>query len=178
MFYAAIRRDSIPLLRFPFHSHVQVFLRKMVHISRLKRPPSCFSSPFCFPVIVVLLVLLLSVLFLMVVIGLSPRFFFVVFKSLYYYYYNYYFTLLSVFHTSVSWYFLIEGWLKASHQCIYHLFVWSLTGFSRTLLSILVVIWIVSTCPLIFKLFSPFYKTFWAHKLQLVSYHLQVLYFF
>ena len=48
LFCAAIRRDSISLLRFPFLSHVQVFSCEMLLISRLKRPWVCFSSHFCF----------------------------------------------------------------------------------------------------------------------------------
>ena len=35
---AAIRRDSVSLLRFPFLSHVQVLLCEMAFISRFKRP--------------------------------------------------------------------------------------------------------------------------------------------
>ena len=35
---AAIRRDSVSLLRFPFLRHVQVFSFEMLYISRLKRP--------------------------------------------------------------------------------------------------------------------------------------------
>ena len=38
LFCAAIRRDSVSLLRFPFLSHVQVLSREMLFISRLKRP--------------------------------------------------------------------------------------------------------------------------------------------
>ena len=38
LFWAAIRRDSVSLLRFPFLSHVQVLSCKMLFISRLKRP--------------------------------------------------------------------------------------------------------------------------------------------
>ena len=46
---AAIRRDSVSLLRFSFLSHVQVFWCEIVFISRLKRPwsvlfPSCWHS--------------------------------------------------------------------------------------------------------------------------------------
>ena len=55
LFYAAIRRDSVSLLRFPFLSHVQVLSCGMLFISRLKRPWSCFSSHFCFLVFVILL---------------------------------------------------------------------------------------------------------------------------
>ena len=65
---AAIRRDSVSLLRFHFLSHVHVFLCEMLLISRLKH--SCFSSYFCFLVIVVLLVLMSLVLFLLAVISL------------------------------------------------------------------------------------------------------------
>ena len=38
LFYAAIRRDSVSLLRFPFLSLVQVLSCEMLFISRLKRP--------------------------------------------------------------------------------------------------------------------------------------------
>ena len=70
LFCDAFRRDSVPLLKFPFLSHVQVLSCEMLFISRLKRP-SCFPSHFCFPVIVILLLIVLSVYFLMAVI--SPR---------------------------------------------------------------------------------------------------------
>ena len=43
---AAIRRDSVSLLRFPFLSQVQVFWCEILFISRLKRPYSCFSPIF------------------------------------------------------------------------------------------------------------------------------------
>ena len=74
LFCAAIRKNSVSLLRFPFLSHVHVFSWEMLLISRLKRVQSCFSSYLCFLVIVVLLVLMLSVLFLVAVISPSPRF--------------------------------------------------------------------------------------------------------
>ena len=74
LFCAAIRKDSVSLLRFPFLSHVHDFSGEMVLISCLKRPLSCFSSHFCFLVIVILLVLVLSVLFLIDVISLSLYF--------------------------------------------------------------------------------------------------------
>ena len=70
LFYAAIWRGTVSLLKFPFLSHVQVFSCEMF-ISHLKRPQSCFSSHFCFLAIVILLSILLSVSFLMAVI--SPR---------------------------------------------------------------------------------------------------------
>ena len=38
LFCAAIRRDSISLLRFPFHSHVHFFSCAMLLVSHLKRP--------------------------------------------------------------------------------------------------------------------------------------------
>ena len=69
LFCAAIRRDSVSLLKFPSLHQVQVFWREMLFISRLKSPQSCFSSYFCF--LVILLLIVLSVLFLMAVI--SPR---------------------------------------------------------------------------------------------------------
>ena len=69
LFCAAIRRDSVSFLKFPFLSHVQVLSCEMLLISRLKRPWSCFSSHFCFLVFVILLSIVLSVLFLMAVIS-------------------------------------------------------------------------------------------------------------
>ena len=47
LFCAAIRRDSVSLVRFTFHSNVQIFSCEMF-LSRLKRPLSYFSSHFCF----------------------------------------------------------------------------------------------------------------------------------
>ena len=69
LFCVAIRRDSVSLLKFPFLTHVQVFLCEMLFISRLKHPYSCFSSYFCFLFIVILLFIVLSVSFLMAVIS-------------------------------------------------------------------------------------------------------------
>ena len=69
LFWAAIRRDSASLLKFSFFSPLHVLSREMLFISRLKRPRSCFSSHFCFLVIVILLSTVLSVLFLMAVIN-------------------------------------------------------------------------------------------------------------
>ena len=65
-----LRRDSLSLLKFPFHSHFQVLSCEMLFISRLKRPYSCFPSHFCFLFIVLLLSIVLSVSFLMA--GMSP----------------------------------------------------------------------------------------------------------
>ena len=48
LFCTAIRRDSISLLKFPFLSHVQVFLCEVLFISRLERP-QLFFFPFLFP---------------------------------------------------------------------------------------------------------------------------------
>ena len=59
LFCAAMRIDSVSLLRFPFLSNVHVFSYEMLLISHLKRPWSRFYSHFCFLVIVVLLLLLL-----------------------------------------------------------------------------------------------------------------------
>ena len=68
LFCAAMKRDSVCLLRFPFLSYIHVFSCEMSLVIRLNSPSSCFSSHFCFLVIVVLLVLMLSVLFLVAVI--------------------------------------------------------------------------------------------------------------
>ena len=71
---AVIRSDSVSLLKFPFLSHEEVFSCEMSFVSRLKRPKSCFSSHFCFLVIVVPLVLESLELFLVAVISLPPHF--------------------------------------------------------------------------------------------------------
>ena len=42
LFFAAVRRDSIFLLKFPFLSYVHVFSCEMSFLSCLKRPWSCF----------------------------------------------------------------------------------------------------------------------------------------
>ena len=68
-FCAATRIYSVSLLRFPFLTQVQVFSFEILFISRLKHPQSCFSSHFCFLIIVILLSILLSVSFLMAVIS-------------------------------------------------------------------------------------------------------------
>ena len=73
-FCAVFRSDPVSVLRFPFFIHVYVFSCAMLLISRLKRPLSCFSSNFCFLVIVVLLILVFLVLFLLAVVSLSPCF--------------------------------------------------------------------------------------------------------
>ena len=50
LFYAAIRRNSVSLLRFPFLSHVQVFSSEISLDCRLKYLYTCFSSHFLFSV--------------------------------------------------------------------------------------------------------------------------------
>ena len=69
LFCAAISRDSVSLLKFPFLSHVQVLSCEMLFISRLKCLWSCFPSHLYFPVFVNLLSIVVSVLFLMAVIS-------------------------------------------------------------------------------------------------------------
>ena len=49
LFCAAIRRNSVSLIKFSFLSHVQVFSCEMLFISRLKRP-ELFFFPFLFPI--------------------------------------------------------------------------------------------------------------------------------
>ena len=51
LYCADIRKNSVSLLKFPFLRHVQVFSCEMF-ISHLKRPQCCFSSYFCFPVVI------------------------------------------------------------------------------------------------------------------------------
>ena len=76
LFCAAIRRDSVSLLRFPFYSHDQVFSCEMSLVCYLKCPCSYFSSHFRSLFIFVLLMIGSFVLFLVA------------------YYYYYYFTIL------------------------------------------------------------------------------------
>ena len=51
LFSASMRRHSVPLLRFTFRSHVQIFSYEISLICRLKYPYSCFSSHFSFLVL-------------------------------------------------------------------------------------------------------------------------------
>ena len=48
LLWAALRRNSVSLLKFPFLSHVHVFLGEISLDSRLKSSKSCFSSHFYF----------------------------------------------------------------------------------------------------------------------------------
>ena len=73
LFWAAFKIDSVSFLKFPFHCHVLVFSYEISIVCRLKYPHSCFSSQFCF-LVVVPLNIMLSVLFL-VAISLSLPFF-------------------------------------------------------------------------------------------------------
>ena len=70
LFSTAVRRVSLSLLRFLFLNHIQVSLREISLICRLKCPYSCFASQFYFLVISVPMMIMLSVLFLM---ALPPR---------------------------------------------------------------------------------------------------------
>ena len=63
-FFAALRSDSVSLLRFPFLSHVKDFSREISLIWRLKY--TYFSSHFCFLHIAVLLIPMLFIVFLVV----------------------------------------------------------------------------------------------------------------
>ena len=74
VFCAALRRDLVFLLWFPFLSHDQIFLCEILRVCRLKGPYNYFSSHF-FLVIVVLLIFILLVLFLVAVISLYLIFF-------------------------------------------------------------------------------------------------------
>ena len=77
---AAIRRDSVSLLKFSFLSQVHVLSCEILFISRLKCPWSCFPYHFCFLIIIV-------VLFISFVSGgcneSSFVFLYIVFESLY-----------------------------------------------------------------------------------------------
>ena len=65
-FCTAIRRDSASLTDFPSCCHLQIFSYEISSFCLLKYPYSCFSSHFCF-LIVVLLIIMLCVLFLVAV---------------------------------------------------------------------------------------------------------------
>ena len=69
-FHAAVWRDSVSLLRFPFLSHAQGYSYEILPIGSLKYPYSCFSSHFFF-LVVVQLMIMLFVLFLVLVVTLS-----------------------------------------------------------------------------------------------------------
>ena len=71
LFCAAIRRDLVSLLKFPFHRHFLVFSCEISSVCRSKYPYSRFSFHFGFLIIIVLLIFMLSVLFLIAVIILS-----------------------------------------------------------------------------------------------------------
>ena len=82
LFCAAVRRDSVSPLRFPFFIHVQVFSCEISLICHLKYSYNCFSTHFCF-LVILLLIIVWFVSFLVVVISLSLLFFYVVFESSY-----------------------------------------------------------------------------------------------
>ena len=63
LFYAAISRDSVSYLRFPFVCPVQVFSWNISPVYHLKYPYKYFFSHFCFLIIVVLLILVIILLF-------------------------------------------------------------------------------------------------------------------
>ena len=71
LFFAAIKKASVSLEKFPFLSYVQVFSCEISSVCSLKYRYSCFSSHYCFQVIVFMLILMFSVLFLVAVINLS-----------------------------------------------------------------------------------------------------------
>ena len=70
LFCAAIRRDSVSLLKFLNFSHIHVFSCEISLVSRLKCPLSYFSSDFCF----FFFLFVLSVLLPVAVISFLPRF--------------------------------------------------------------------------------------------------------
>ena len=74
LFCAAIRRDLVFLVRFPFFSYVHIFSYEMSLDSLLKCSYSRLSSHFCFLVTFVLFILVLSVLILVAVISFPSCF--------------------------------------------------------------------------------------------------------
>ena len=124
LFCATIRKDSVLLLRFPFLSHVKVFSCENSLVCRLKCPYSCFSSHFCFLVIIIILMLVLSLLFLIAVISLPQHFLcsLVVAASIHRHYLEYWYILFLLFLIHIdflcylpglrpneSWFFLFPG---------------------------------------------------------------------
>ena len=76
LFYAAIKRDSVPRLRFHFLSHAKVFSCTISLVCCLKYKYSCFSTLFCFLVFFVFLFgFRLSSLVLAAIVNLSLLFF-------------------------------------------------------------------------------------------------------
>ena len=61
LFGAAIRRDSVSLLKFPFLSQIQILSREMLFMSRLMLFFFLFFPRFCFLAIVILLSIVSSV---------------------------------------------------------------------------------------------------------------------
>ena len=82
LFCAAIWRDSVSLLRFPFLSQVHVFSCEILHTKSFKTPIELFSSHFHF-LVVILLVFMLSVLFSGGCNQSSFEIFYLFFESLY-----------------------------------------------------------------------------------------------
>ena len=70
LFCVDVREDSVSLLSFPFCSYDKVLSCEISFACRLKYQFSCFSSHFCFLLIVVLMILVLLVFFLVSVINL------------------------------------------------------------------------------------------------------------
>ena len=68
LFCVAIRRDSVFLLKFLFLWYVPVFSCETLSVCRLKYQYFCFSSHFCF--LIILQFIMVSVLFLFTVINL------------------------------------------------------------------------------------------------------------
>ena len=64
LFSAAIKRDSVSLLKFSFLSHVQIFSCEISLACRLKCPYNCFSSHFLSLGIVQLIIVFLFLFFL------------------------------------------------------------------------------------------------------------------
>ena len=75
LFCAAIRKDSVSLLRLRFLSRVQACSCEISLVCPLKYLYSFSSSHFCFPAIFILLLLVLSVMFLVRVVSLTLRLF-------------------------------------------------------------------------------------------------------
>ena len=69
-----IRRNLVSLIIFSFPSHAQLFSGGISLVYRLKYPCSCFTSHFCFLVIVILLIFSQPMLFLGRVINCSCLF--------------------------------------------------------------------------------------------------------
>ena len=146
LFCVAMWRDSFSLLRFPFLSYVLVFSCRCC---------SLFFFQFLFIIIIIIIKVYSLLLFLLFIMRNCNSF--VIYCLIHFFFYNF-------FHYYNNYYHLHYDSFSHQHQLM--VFHWSLSSsespqVSRTFLSILavlnnVVVWMVSTRPLISKSSCPF----------------------